>query len=205
MKFRFANGHSINIWDNEYDRITVSEGKITYVRPGGKMVVIEVPKEWFEGSWSRPEALSLRDCCVKAASLGSGEIKVQGAKAPNGQTSGGASCGAERKFENTEKLDVPFVKLTNQVEALMRDLIQFSSETKAKMEPLHALPLEFEMLDNLTDDIGKEQGEMRADLDAIQHHVCMLLEEVLGEGGLQKPVKRDEKKSCGPQRKGKYK
>jgi len=160
MKFRFANGHSINIWDTEYDRITVFEGTITCIRPGGKVAVIEVPKEWFEGSWSRPETLPLRDCSVETASVDSGKIRVQGAKAPNGQTSVSVRCGAKRKFENTERIDALFVKLTDQIEALRRDLVQFSSETKEKMEPLLALPLDFEIFGVLTDDIGVEAEEM---------------------------------------------
>jgi len=202
MKFRFANSHSINIWDTEYDRITVSEGKITFVRPGGK---VEVPKEWLEGSWSRPEALSLKDCSVKATSLNSGKVCVQEAGTHNRQTSVSACCGAELKFEKAEKLDVPFVKLTNQVEALRKDLIQFSSETKERMAPLLDLPLEVDMFRNLSDIFSMRQKEMQADLDEVEHKVCRLLEDVSGEEGLQKPVKRDEKKSCGPLRKGKYK
>jgi len=205
MKFRFANGHSINIWDTEYDRITVSEGKITFVRPGGKVAVIEVPKEWLEGSWSRPEALSLKDCSVKATPLDSGKVCVQEARTHNHQTSVSACCGAELKFEKTEKLDLPFVKLTNQVEALRKDLIQFSSETKEKMAPLLNLPLDVDFFRNLSDIFSMRQKEMQADLDEVEHKVCRLLEDVSGEEGLQKPVKRDEKKSCGPLRKGKYK
>jgi len=204
MKFRFANGHSINIWDTEYDRITVSEGKITLVRPGGKVAVIEVPKEWLEGSWSRPEVLSLKDCSVKATPLDSGKVCVQEARTHNHQTSVSACCGAELKFEKTEKLDLPFAKLTNQVEALRKDLIQFSSETKEKMAPLLKLPLGFERLRDLTDIISIGQKGMQADLDEVEHKLCKVLEDVSREGGLQKPVKSDEKKSCGPQGKGKY-
>jgi len=204
MKFRFANGHSINLWDTEYDRITVSEGKITYVRPGGKVVVIEVPKEWFEGSWSRPEALSLTNCSVEAASMGNGKIWVQGAREPDGKASVSAQCGTERKFENTEKVNVPFVKLTNQVEALRQDLTQFSGETKKKMESLFKLPARLDACEGLLDETSFEVNRISRQVDEVQDKVCMLLEEEMGEEGLYIPIKCDKKKSCGPQRKGQY-
>jgi len=52
MKFNFANGHSLNIWESEYDKIVITEGKITS-RRGDKIAVIEVPKQWMEGTSSR--------------------------------------------------------------------------------------------------------------------------------------------------------
>jgi len=55
MKFKFANGHSVNIWDSEYERIVISEGRITCTRPGGKIAVIEIPKQWMQETWPKPE------------------------------------------------------------------------------------------------------------------------------------------------------
>jgi len=55
MKFKFANGHSVNIWDSEYERIVISEGRITCTRPGGKIAIIEIPKQWMEGTMPKPE------------------------------------------------------------------------------------------------------------------------------------------------------
>jgi len=55
MKFKFANGHSVNIWDSEYERIVISEGRITCTRPGGKIAIIEIPKQWMEETWPKPE------------------------------------------------------------------------------------------------------------------------------------------------------
>jgi len=45
MKSKFVNGHSLHIWESEYERIVVSEGKVTCTRPEGKIAVIEVPKQ----------------------------------------------------------------------------------------------------------------------------------------------------------------
>jgi len=53
MKFNFANGHSLNIWESEYDKIVITEGRITCTRPGDKIAMIEVPKQWMEGIPSR--------------------------------------------------------------------------------------------------------------------------------------------------------
>jgi len=55
MKFKFANGHSVNIWDSEYERIVISEGRITCTRPGGKIAVIEIPRQWMQGTGPKPE------------------------------------------------------------------------------------------------------------------------------------------------------
>jgi len=46
----------VNIWESEYDRIVVSEDKITCTWLEGNIAVIEVPREWLEGRPSRSES-----------------------------------------------------------------------------------------------------------------------------------------------------
>jgi len=45
----------VNIWDSEYERIVISEGRITCTRPGGKIAVIEIPRQWMQGTGPKPE------------------------------------------------------------------------------------------------------------------------------------------------------
>lgn len=49
MKFKFANGHSLQFWESEYDKIVISDGKISCIRLNGRIATIEVPNQWMEG------------------------------------------------------------------------------------------------------------------------------------------------------------
>jgi len=200
MKFKFANGHSINIWDSEYDRITVSEGKITFVRPGGKAAVIEVPKEWLVGNSSRPEALSPKDRCCKAATLGSGKIEERIFRAVNEPTFIDAQCGAGKRSENHGELEANYSKLANQVEALRQDLTKFNVETKGLIEPLRKLPAELEKEIASSDIMDKTIFEM---IGEIEGRVVLLEKESYKGIEVQHQVKHDWNQPDGPQRRKK--
>jgi len=72
MKFKFANGHSLNLWESEYDKIVISVGKITCTRPDGKVAVIEVPEQWMEGFTPKYELQQHRNDPSAAAMKGVG-------------------------------------------------------------------------------------------------------------------------------------
>jgi len=157
MKFKFANGHSINLWDSEYDKITISEGKITCVRPGGKLAVIEVPKEWFKGILSSPEGFLLKSSCCKAASASLDQDKKISPKMVNDPAPNDDGCGSKREFEERE---ARFGKLAVDVEALKRDIVKFNIEVKESLDPLLRLPTEVTFLDGSVEKLWFEIGNL---------------------------------------------
>jgi len=144
MKFKFANGHSVNIWDSEYERIVISEGRITCTRPGGKIAIIEIPKQWMEGTWPKPETRREGKGWNGASEeICSQENMINPKPAPTG--SYGRQKVKVENFENTKEHNLKFSKLANQIEALKSDLNRFTTKTNEQMKPLLALPKELDI------------------------------------------------------------
>jgi len=162
MKFKFFNGHSIHLWDSEYNKVVIAGGKITCTRPGGKVAVIEVPKEWFERISSKIETPPPQVSCHKGASIGSSKKEEHSQRAINDPSPITPYCGAEKK-KVIEELEAQYKQLSSQVEALKQGLSKLN-DPKKKLEDV-------ESRDSIS---GKLAADVMADVEALRREIAKL-------------------------------
>ena len=52
MRIEFGQGRSISLKPEEFIKVTLKSGELSYVRPDGRLTTVSLPKDWTDGDFT---------------------------------------------------------------------------------------------------------------------------------------------------------